>query len=1126
MPWLRSPSFAVAAVAAMLAGCAAHEAPSSELVEDYQDFDEEEPVTRVSAELPHRVLPPAEAASAPLLTLTANDGTALRLTSMRVEGSVQEPLAFTELHLVFENPEARALDGRFDIELPPHAAIARFAVKVGEHWREGEVVARQSALPGSRPEATDPAPALDTGIRFQAQVHAIPARDRQELVVAWSQALPESEVPYRVALRGLPRLDRLDARILVEHGASEEVLELHEAGWLPDRDLEVRSRMPRRALGIRHAGIAVARVTPLLHPLPPDPVNDLTILFDTSASRALGYANKVRRLGELVAALRERQGDFPLRVAAFDQEVSLVFSGQASEFGASELDQLYTRRPLGASDLAVVLRRAVTVVGDHGRLLLVTDGLATAGLDEPGHLESAAIGLGRRYVRRVDAIVDGSPAGRRALEPVARAYDGMIADARLPVARLAEKLLAATHFDMSIAVDGGEVVWPTKLDGVQPGDEVLVYAELPAEATTMTVVIDEDQRIEVPLVEVEAPLIWHALVGARLEALQAELAVLTTHDDEAGAELRQDIVELSMRTRVVSELTGLLVLETRRDYASHGITRRNLADLLAMGPDGPLRQRRRKLAPPSALSEAGSDPDDAPRVAALPDPDHEPSMDDQGDRRAGADDASWRAPARPTPDASVPTVGVPLGRVARPAAPSSSVRQGKPIVKGRVDYNVVRRIVRAHVSEVRDCYEQGLARDETLAGHVTVRFVIDHEGRVVTAELDEPSLPDTGVTECIAAAVPGWRFPKPTDGRTTSVTQSFELAPGREPPPTPAELAAQAEAWRVHVTKQRAALVERDEQASMEAGHYTGRMRDVMSELEAGRVAPGLDLAVAWSDEAPGDPLALLALGEALERNGLRHAAARAYGSLVDLYPGRADLRRYAGSRLEPLGELGLTLALDCYRHALDDRPDQPSSHRMFAWALLRTGMYASAWDALVAGLERQRRSPSSEGVERIFEEDLGLVAAAWLQAEPRSEPDIRARVALARIEIATAPSTRFVLTWEGDAHDVDLHVHDATGGHAHAAARALASGGTLYGDVFADYGPECFTIDGEAQAGPYRLQARFHERDPLGLGLGMLQTIEHDGEGGLRLRYRPFFATKDQATVELGTLEPGWLGF
>ncbi|HET6584526.1 MAG TPA: VIT domain-containing protein, partial [Nannocystaceae bacterium] len=81
----------------------------------------------------------------PPLALTATDGTSLRLVSVHARAAIEEPLAFTELHLVFENPHDRTIEGRFRIELPPRSAISRFAMKIGDHWQEGEVVERRAA---------------------------------------------------------------------------------------------------------------------------------------------------------------------------------------------------------------------------------------------------------------------------------------------------------------------------------------------------------------------------------------------------------------------------------------------------------------------------------------------------------------------------------------------------------------------------------------------------------------------------------------------------------------------------------------------------------------------------------------------------------------------------------------------------------------------------------------------------------------------------------------------------------------------------------------------------------------------------------------------------------------------
>jgi hypothetical protein len=299
---------------------------------------------------------------------------------------------------------------------------------------------------------------------------------------------------------------------------------------------------------------------------------------------------------------------------------------------------------------------------------------------------------------------------------------------------------------------------------------------------------------------------------------------------------------------------------------------------------------------------------------------------------------------------------------------------------------------------------------------------------------------------------------------------------------------------------------------------YSGRMFDVMTELEAGRLAPALEHAVAWHDEAPSDILALLALGQALERNGHRRAAARAYGSLFDLHPARAELRLHAASRLERLGDVGLPLAIDGYRRAVTDLPYPASGHRMLAYAQLRAGHHQQAWDALVFGLEQD----FLEG-EEILRDDLGIVAAAWLRAEPELEPQIRARVALARVSIATTPSARFVASWESHpTGGMALHVHDGQGGQASHDEPALASGGRFHFETARVRGLACFVIDGRPEAYPYHLQA-VHHAGPVDPAMGTLQIVEHDGRGGLRLDTRPFLVMKDQATVELGEHHRGW---
>ena len=82
-----------------------------------------------------------------------------------------------------------------------------------------------------------------------------------------------------------------------------------------------------------------------------------------------------------------------------------------------------------------------------------------------------------------------------------------------------------------------------------------------------------------------------------------------------------------------------------------------------------------------------------------------------------------------------------------------------------------------------------------------------------------------------------------------------------------------------------------------------------------------------------------------------------------------------------------------------------------------------------------------------------------------------------------------------------------------------LFRSGELYADVTTGYGPECFTIEGEPKAYPYRLQAHYYSRGPMGYGMGKLEVIDHDGKGGLTFDERPFVVMADHAFVDLGTV-------
>src|SRR5262245_19583658 len=124
-----------------------------------------------------------------------------------------------------------------------------------------------------------------------------------------------------------------------------------------------------------------------------------------------------------------------------------------------------------------------------------------------------------------------------------------------------------------------------------------------------------------------------------------------------------------------------------------------------------------------------------------------------------------------------------------------------------------------------------------------------------------------------------------------------------------------------------------------------------MARLDAGHPDDALAAAKAWRDRDAGDVLALIALGEVAEVRRDDALAARAYGSIIDLFPSRADLRRFAGERLARVGKAGRALAIDSLRTAVEQRPDHLTGHRLLAWELVRADDLAGALAALEHGL-------------------------------------------------------------------------------------------------------------------------------------------------------------------------------
>jgi tetratricopeptide (TPR) repeat protein len=1011
------------------------------------------------------------------MSLTSPDGVGLQIASLEAAAVVEDPLAFTELRFIFQNPAPRTIEGRFEIVLPPGATISRFAMRMADgSYQEGEVVELQQARQAYEDflhRRSDPALLeKQAGNRFQARVFPIPASGQKEIIVSYSQELPAQRDPYRLYLRGLPRLGRFDLRVIEGHpagaGGKDErrALAFHKDDFVPDRDFVLPVAVPAGAVtsGLRNEDFAVTRITPVAEDRP-DPVRDLVVLLDTSASRALDLRTQVERLSTLVAALRKSAGDdMPLAVACFDQELEPMYVGTAGGFGQKEIDAILRRRALGASDLGLALQSAAAFVKKQGgrfsRALLLTDGIPTAGPVEASELAPELSALRDAGIARLDAIVAGGIRDEALLRGLAAGRfprDGLVLDADADAQGIAERLGRATISGIRVRVPGARWSWPEKLDAVQPGDQALVYANLPAGApfeveldgpsgkTRKTVMADFAER----------PLLERAAARAQIERLSRERDAET--DEARRTSLAAEIVRLSTQFRVLSDFTALLVLETEADYARFGIDRRALADILTVGSNG--IDLLHRSAPTPAVVAAGP-VNQAPEApgAAPPSATAAPS-DEASNAEKKKDSSGSTSPASTATASPEPALNAPPPPDAPPPLSREQLAEERP--------------------------EPPPPPPPPSQRPVAAKPAPASAGGAPRAATDPSSF---GGDDFSPAAQPRPPSRRPQNG---------------SPRPRPAEIAG-------------------DDDESEQAGPppYEGKLLEIMELIQAKKKDAALERALAWHDADPGDVLALIGLGEAFEALGKKDDAARAYGSIIDLFPARADLRRFAGARLERLGvgaDGWMSLAVDTFRRARASRPDHPASHRLLAYALARLGKYDEAFEVITEGFVRPYPPDRFRGVRQILADDTGILAAALLRANPSKRAAVEKRLAELGVPLATKPSLRFVLNWETDANDVDFHIHDARGGHAFYSQPRLRSGGWLFADVTTGYGPECFAIEGAPTAYPYRLQAHYYARGPMGYGMGKLEILQHDGRGGLKFDERPFVVMTDRAFVDLG---------
>jgi TonB family protein len=108
--------------------------------------------------------------------------------------------------------------------------------------------------------------------------------------------------------------------------------------------------------------------------------------------------------------------------------------------------------------------------------------------------------------------------------------------------------------------------------------------------------------------------------------------------------------------------------------------------------------------------------------------------------------------------------------------------QGKAFVGLDIDNSAVEegltkdevgKVIHAHMSEIRYCYESSMIRNADIEGKLMLDFVIGPSGFVTKAAVKESSLNDPRLDDCVIRRLTKWQFPKPKGGVNVSVSYPF-----------------------------------------------------------------------------------------------------------------------------------------------------------------------------------------------------------------------------------------------------------------------------------------------------------------------------------------------------------------
>lgn len=992
----------------------------------------------------------APAASAPL-SLIADDSTPIRLAELTVNIHVHGPLARTAVHATFWNTSSSTLEGRFRMTLPPRSSVSRLAMKISGEWREAdaaEIGAARETYEEILHRRRDPLLVEQRREReISARVFPIDGSSAKEIAIEYISEVGGADAPVWFPLRGLPAVHKLDVSVI--EGATEPIA-IHLEDDRPTADV---SFVAPRSTGaeVARAGELVALRVPTFVAKEPDPLEGAVVfVVETSAAKE----GTLEAAASLVGALASSSsGRTRAAVVAYDQSTERLYDGDLASLSAALPKALAARGALGVADLERGLEAARVEAKRIRATRVIIVGGGVGPTADGARLRVAMGELAKAGVERVDVLGTSALADLRLYRPLVTsaifARDGVVIDdaPRLSPETVQARVRSRVAARVPVSVEGATWTSTAALEAASPDETRVVLARVPSSAPLRAHIGGKVHSVDASAVTAApSPMLEHVSAVAKLDALIA-------HEEEAATKdaWKSEIVAIARKNKLASPFTSLIVLENDSDVA---------------------RMRSR---------EASS--------SAAPPPPPPPSP------------STPSAPAR--------------GHVTKAPA----MRQATTTVSGRVPPEVIQRIVRQRWGALRACYEDGLRRRGEFSGRVSVKFVVTHDGSVGTAMDAGSDISDKKTIECVVDVFRHLVFPAP-DGNIT-VVYPLMLAPitaEDEASPPAAHLPVKASTiWSPFRSSAGAAAppspAERLFPWSMDYRRVMAFVPASLGGDPSPSTTPNAKAAIDAATELRAregstSAIALVALGQAYEAAGDKDRATRAYGSLADLYPERAEMLRAAAVRIARVRP-GDPIAIDLLRRAASERPDQPSSHHLLCLELLRAGKPEAAFEAAANGM-RRRYELRFASVSDLLATDLGLAAAAWAQAEPAKRDRIESKAIFLHARSRDRSTVQAIAAWETDTSDIDVQAFDAKGERNGATTSQALDG----------FGPEALDLATDVKrVSALNAVVRLQRKGSGGDVLGVVHVVRHDGKGNVTIDPRPFTIMNEGTVLDLGAL-------